>query len=431
MAPWISALIFSLFLLPKPTISSPKSIALPLLTMKTPLLSPPAKPPAKPPAEKPPSKLLFNYGVGLVVPLSVGFPPQNVTMVIDTGSELSWLNCKESPNQPTFYPLKSSSYSPVICGSETCRTKTRDFPVPTTCDQKKLCHFDWAYADASTSEGNLAFEKVSLGDSTQSSIVFGCVFSSFSSPPNAPKTTGMMGLNRGALSFVSQMGFPKFSYCISDATSSGLLLFGETTFTMTMPLNYTPLVQIPFPLPYFDRVAYSIQLEGIRVSGKLLQLPKEVFLPDHTGAGQTMVDSGTQFTFLLGPVYTALKNEFLKQTQGVLSVIKDENFVYQGALDLCYTHPPLKPLPVLPEVVLVFRGAEMVVSGNVLLYKTGLERERNDVYCLSFGNSDLVPVEAYIIGHHHQRNQWVEYDLEKARLGFAPARCDLARQMVR
>jgi len=84
------------------------------------------------------------------------------------------------------------------------------------------------------------------------------------------KTTGLMGLNRGSLSFVNQMGFPKFSYCISGRDSSGVLLFGESSFSWLQPLNYTPLVQISQPLPYFDRVAYSVQLEGIKVSGKIL-----------------------------------------------------------------------------------------------------------------------------------------------------------------
>ena len=84
--------------------------------------------------------------------------------------------------------------------------------------------------------------------------------------------------------------------------------------------------------PYFNRVAYTVQLEGIKVSEKLLQLPKSVFVPDHTGAGQTMVDSGTQFTFLLGSVYSSLKDEFLEQTKGVLTRIEDPNFVFEGAM---------------------------------------------------------------------------------------------------
>lgn len=244
------------------------------------------------------------------------------------------------------------------------------------------------------------------------------------------KTTGLMGMNRGSLSFVTQMGFPKFSYCISGHDSSGVLLFGDASFSWLGPLKYTPLVKMSTPLPYFDRVAYTVQLEGIKVSQKALQLPKSVFAPDHTGAGQTMVDSGTQFTFLLGPVYTALKNEFILQTKGILTLLDDPNFVFQGTMDLCY-RVGATTLPPLPEVTLMFRGAEMSVSGERLLYRVpGMTKGKDWVYCFTFGNSDLLGVEAFVIGHHHQQNVWMEFDLVNSRVGFTDTRCELASQRL-
>lgn len=244
--------------------------------------------------------------------------------------------------------------------------------------------------------------------------------------------TGLMGMNRGSLSFVTQLGFPKFSYCISGRDSTGILLFGEANIPWLKPLNYTPLVQIYTPLPYFDRVAYTVQLDGIRVSAKVLQLPTSIFVPDHTGAGQTMVDSGTQFTFLLGPVYTALKTEFLQQTKEILTVLDDPNFVFQGAMDLCYRVPlTQRSLPALPTVTLMFRGAEMSVSAERLVYRVPAQVRGNDgIWCFTFGNSDLLGIEAYVIGHHHQQNLWMEFDLEKSRVGLAEFRCDLAGQRL-
>ncbi|XP_057512112.1 aspartic proteinase PCS1 [Actinidia eriantha] len=377
-------------------------------------------------------RLPFHHNVTLTVSLSVGSPPQNVTMVLDTGSELSWLHCNKTPIQkPAFDSTRSKSYYPVVCSSPTCTTRTRDFSIPPSCDPNNLCHAVLSYADASSSEGNLGSDTFNIGGSEMNGTVFGCMDSGFSSNPDEDsKTTGLMGMNRGSLSFVSQMGFPKFSYCISGYDLPGLLLLGDTNFTWLAPLNYTPLIQISTPLPYFDRVAYTVQLEGIRVSDKLLPLPKSVFVPDHTGAGQTMVDSGTQFTFLLGPVYTALRNEFLNQTTRILRVLEDPDFVFQGAMDLCYLIPPGQPgFLKLPTVSLVFRGAEMLVSGDGLLYRVSGELRGNDsVYCLTFGNSDLLGIEAYVIGHHHQQNVWMEFDLQNSRIGLAQVRCDLAGQ---
>ncbi|KAH0737003.1 hypothetical protein KY290_035708 [Solanum tuberosum] len=353
-------------------------------------------------------------------------------MVLDTGSELSWLHSNSTRiKQPIFNPNRSLTYRPVSCSEPTCTTRTQDFSIPASCDSKNFCHAVLSYADASSSEGNLAMDTFTIGGSNFTGTIFGSMDSGFSSDSDEDeKTTGLMGMNRGSLSFVSQMGFKKFSYCISSLDFSGILLFGESNFTWILPLNYTPLVEISLPLPYFDRVAYTIKLEGIKVSNKLLPIPESVFIPDHTGAGQTMVDSGTQFTFLLGPAYTALRSEFLNQTMRTLKVLEDQDFVFQGAMDLCYRVPVNQTwLPKLPSVSLVFRGAEITVSGERLLYRVpGEIREKDSIHCFTFGNSELLAVEAYIIGHHHQQNVWVEYDLEKSRIGFAQVRCDIASQ---
>lgn len=384
---------------------------------------------------RPPSKLAFRHNVSLTVSLTVGTPPQNVTMVIDTGSELSWLRCNkttQTQSYPTsFDPTRSQSYSPVSCKSPTCTARTRDFQIPASCDSNQLCHAILSYADASSSEGNLASDTFFTGPSQIAGLVFGCMDSTYSSNTDEDsRITGLMGMNRGSLSFVSQMGFPKFSYCISGSDFSGLLLLGEGNFSQALSLNYTPLIQISTPLPYFDRVAYTVQLLGIKVSDNLLSLPKTIFEPDHTGAGQTMVDSGTQFTFLLGTVYNALRAEFLKQSKGVLRVLEEPDFVFQGAMDLCYRVPVNQTaLPPLPWVSLVFQGAEMKVPGDRVLYRVPDQvRGSDSIHCLSFGNSDLLGVEAFVIGHHHQQNVWMEYDLQNSRIGLAHVQCDTAGQ---
>jgi hypothetical protein len=180
-------------------------------------------------------------------------------------------------------------------------------------------------------------------------------------------------------------------------------------------------------------VAYSVQLLGIRVGGKPLPIPASVLAPDHTGAGQTMVDSGTQFTFLLGDAYSALKAEFLKQTKPLLPALDDPSFAFQEALDTCFHVPAGRSPPSarLPPVTLMFNGAEMSVAGDRLLYKVpGEHRGADGVWCLTFGNADMVPLTAYVIGHHHQMNLWVEYDLERGRVGLAPVKCDVASERL-
>ncbi|KAJ3707267.1 hypothetical protein LUZ61_010972 [Rhynchospora tenuis] len=326
-----------------------------------------------------PKKLLFHHNVSLVVSLSVGSPPQDLSMVLDTGSKLSWLVCN-SNHPKCFKSTSSRTYRTIPCKSSSCQIQEQDLPIPPDCDQRtKMCHMSVSYADTSTSSG-------STFDSTSAS------------------TTGLLGMNRGTLSFIIQSRIHKFAYCISDRDNSGILLLGGN---VSIPsLNYTPLVEISRPLPYFDRLAYSVQIEGIRVSNVALPIPKSVFLLDHTGAGQTMLDSGTQFTFSLGKAYSALKEGFLQQTKNILTELKEPNFMFQ-------------------EVTLILKGVEVTVTSNLLLYRVpGEVRGNNTVWCFTFGNSDLVPLSAFVIGHHHQQKTWVEYDLRNNRIGIARARCD-------
>ncbi|KHN41106.1 Aspartic proteinase nepenthesin-1 [Glycine soja] len=244
-------------------------------------------------------------------------------MVLDTGSELSWLHCKKLPNlNSTFNPLLSSSYTPTPCNSSICTTRTRDLTIPASCDpNNKLCHVIVSYADASSAEGTLAAETFSLAGAAQPGTLFGCMDSAgYTSDINEDsKTTGLMGMNRGSLSLVTQMSLPKFSYCIS----------GEDALD--------------------ERSADPNRGSEFRVRG---------------GDGLT----------------------------------------------------------------LVFSGAEMRVSGERLLYR--VSKGSDWVYCFTFGNSDLLGIEAYVIGHHHQQNVWMEFDLLKSRVGFTQTTCDLATQRL-
>ncbi|KAL5226247.1 hypothetical protein ABZP36_014512 [Zizania latifolia] len=382
---------------------------------------------------RPPSKLRFHHNVSLTVSLAVGTPPQNVTMVLDTGSELSWLLCAPGGGgrgASSFRSRASATFASVPCGSSQCRS--RDLPSPPACDgATRQCRVSLSYADGSSSDGALATEVFLVGQGPPLRAAFGCMSTAFDSSPDGVATAGLLGMNRGALSFVSQASTRRFSYCISDRDNAGVLLLGHSDLPF-LPLNYTPLYQPALPLPYFDRVAYSVQLLAIHVGGKPLPIPASVLAPDHTGAGQTMVDSGTQFTFLLGDAYSAVKAEFTKQTKAFLPALNDPNFAFQEAFDTCFRVPQGRSPPAkLPAVTLLFNGAEMVVAGDRLLYKVPGERRGGDgVWCLTFGNADMVPITAYVIGHHHQMNVWVEYDLERGRVGLAPVRCDVASERL-
>ena len=60
-------------------------------------------------------KLSFKYSMALIVDLPIGTPPQVQPMVLDTGSQLSWIQChKKAPAKPpptaSFDPSLSSTF---------------------------------------------------------------------------------------------------------------------------------------------------------------------------------------------------------------------------------------------------------------------------------------------------------------------------------
>lgn len=375
--------------------------------------------------------------LNLVVQVTMGNPPQKQEMVVDTGSELSWLECNPlSAPGSTFNPILSTTYRPIPCSSTVCTKETNNFPVPTACNSNRLCQYSYSYADGTFADGILGSDTVNLSPIHGSpalkipNFVFGCV------PLPVPDTPGLMGLSQGSLSFISQMQpntnpGRKFSYCIPDPVlypqSAGILLFGDSPFSKY--LHYTPLYTQSIPLPYFNRVAYTVKLYGIKVGRRLLSIPPTVFLPDNTGAGQTMVDSGTQFSFLLGAAYTPLRQAFLAHNRGTLNPVQVNFPNFQGPMDLCFAHPAGAPFPEVTPVTLLFDSALLRLDSHQVLYPVPKEiagaQNNRTIYCFTFGNSDSVPMYLNIIGNYHQQNLWIEYDLQNSRIGFARAVCNI------
>ncbi|MQM20685.1 hypothetical protein Taro_053709, partial [Colocasia esculenta] len=128
----------------------------------------------------------------------------------------------------------------VVCGDPvrllTCQDRTPDLASPAFCNPaNKLCGVSLSYADGSAADGDLASDICRVGHSPPLRALFSCVGYTMSSSGEDAVTAGILGMNRGGDS--AALPFP-------------------------VPLNYTPLIQISLPLLYFDRVAYSVQLEA-------------------------------------------------------------------------------------------------------------------------------------------------------------------------
>lgn len=168
-------------------------------------------------------------------------------------------------------------------------------------------------------------------------------------------------------------------------------------------------------MPNFDPLAYTIGLVGIRIGPNKLAIPESVFRPDAGGSGQTMIDSGTQYTFLVDGAYNKVKEEVVRLAGPKLK----KGYVYGGSMDMCFDGNPLEVGQLIGEMALQFeKGIEIVIPKERILDDVG-----GGVHCLGIGSSTKLGVASNIIGNFHQQNLWVEFDLASRTVGFGKADC--------
>ncbi|CAA3016847.1 aspartic ase PCS1-like [Olea europaea subsp. europaea] len=354
-------------------------------------------------------KSSFRYSMALIVSLPIGTPPQTLPMVLDTGSQLSWIQCqrkipRKSPTT-SFHPSLSSSFSNLPCNSPLCMPRNPDFTLPTSC-VNNLCHYSYFYADGTLAEGNLVTEKFPLSPSLIAPpLVLGCTTSS-------SEAQGILGMNLGRLSFPSQDKISKFSYCVPlrqgtpRITPTGTFYLGENPNSHSF--KYVNLLSFPQiqSMPNFDPLAYTLPMTGIIIGGKKLNIPVSVFRPDSGGSGQTMIDSGTQYTFLVDEAYSK-------------RCVTKQGYMHGGSLDMCFDGNPIEIGRLIGDMVFQFEnGVDILINKERILDDVG-----GGVNCIGIGRSSLLGTSSNIFGNYHQENQWVEFDLVGRKVGFSAADC--------
>uniref|UniRef100_A0A8I6Z898 Peptidase A1 domain-containing protein n=1 Tax=Hordeum vulgare subsp. vulgare TaxID=112509 RepID=A0A8I6Z898_HORVV len=332
-----------------------------------------------------------------VITVGIGSPAVNQTMFIDTGSDVSWVQCKPCSRchpqaDPLFDPSSSSTYSPFPCSSAACAQLRQD-GQGNGCSGS-LCQYIVNYGDGSSTTGTYSSDTLALGSSTVKNFQFGCSQSE-SGNLLQDQTAGLMGLGGGAESLATQTArtFSRaFSYCLPPTLgSSGFLTLGAATSGFVK----TPLLRSAQVPAY-----YGVLLQAIRVGGRQLNIPASVF-----SAGSIM-DSGTIITRLPRTAYSALSSAFkagMKQYPPAQPM---------GILDTCFDFTGQSSIRI-PTVALVFAGGAVVNLAADGIILGG---------CLAFAaNSDDTSLG--IIGNVQQRTFEVLYDVGGHAIGFKAGAC--------
>jgi hypothetical protein len=107
-----------------------------------------------------------------IIQVDFGTPKQSMYTLIDTGSDVAWIPCKQCQGchstAPIFDPAKSSSYKPFACDSQPCQE------ISGNCGGNSKCQFEVLYGDGTQVDGTLASDAITLGSQYLPNFSFGC-----------------------------------------------------------------------------------------------------------------------------------------------------------------------------------------------------------------------------------------------------------------
>ncbi|KAL6871510.1 hypothetical protein ACP4OV_014339 [Aristida adscensionis] len=360
-------------------------------------------------------KDLPNGGEYLMT-LAIGTPPLAYPAIADTGSDLIWTQCASCGGQcfkqpaPLYNPTSSTTFAVLPCNSSLsmCAALAGATPPPGC-----ACMYNQTYGTGWTAgvQGSetFTFGSAPADQARVPGVAFGC---SNASSDDWNGSAGLVGLGRGALSLVSQLGAGRFSYCLTpfqDTNSTSTLLLGPSAALNGTGVRTTPFVASPSKAPM--STYYYLNLTGISLGVTALSIPPNSFALKADGAGGLIIDSGTTITSLVDAAYQRVRAAVKSLVALPTTDGKDAT-----GLDLCFALPSQTSAPpAMPTLTLHFDGADMVLAADsYMISGSGL-------WCLAMRNQSDGAMST--LGNYQQQNMHILYDVQRETLSFAPAKC--------
>lgn len=335
--------------------------------------------------------------------IGVGTPAKEMYLVLDTGSDVNWIQCQPcsdcyQQSDPVFNPASSSTYKSLTCSASQCSL------LETSACRSNKCLYQVSYGDGSFTVGEFATDTVTFGEAGKiNDVALGCGHDNEGLFVGA---AGLLGLGGGALSIVNQMKATSFSYCLVDRDSgksssldfNSVQLGGEDA---TAPLLRNQKID----------TFYFVGLNGFSVGGQKVMIPDSIFEVDASGSGGVILDCGTAVTRLQTQAYNSLRDAFLRLTtdlkKGTSSI---------SLFDTCYDFSSLSTVKV-PTVSFHFTGGKSLdlPAKNYLI-----PIDDNGTFCFAFAPTSS---SLSIIGNVQQQGTRITYDLANNRIGLSANKC--------
>uniref|UniRef100_J3MD53 Peptidase A1 domain-containing protein n=2 Tax=Oryza brachyantha TaxID=4533 RepID=J3MD53_ORYBR len=352
----------------------------------------------------------------------IGNPPRPYFLDVDTGSDLTWIqcdapctSCAKGPH-PLYKPAKQNivhprdSYCQELQGNQNY------------CDTCKQCDYEIAYADRSSSMGVLARDNMQLvtadGESENLDLVFGCGYDQrgnlLSSPAN---TDGIIGLSNAAMSLPAQLASRGiisnvFGHCIAADPSNGGYMFLGDDYVPRWGMTWVPIRNGPENLysTEVQKVNYGEQQLNLR--GKAGKLTQVIF------------DSGSSYTYLPHEEYTNLIGSLIRLSP---SLLQDET---DRALPFCMK--PDFPVRSLDDVKHLFKPLSLEFKKRWFLLPRTFTIPPEDYLIISDKNNICLGVlDGREIGHDSEivigdvslRGKLVVYNNDEKHVGWVQSDC--------
>ncbi|GLJ25069.1 hypothetical protein SUGI_0479620 [Cryptomeria japonica] len=270
---------------------------------------------------------VFPNGIYYIKAL-IGTPPKEYYLHIDTGSDLTWLQCNSDTRScaKTPHPWYTPK-SVVYCTHPLCEPVREmshgkyDCIIPS-----QPCYYDIRYIDYASTLGKLVSDIFTVrlinGTIFKPLSIFGCGYDQYGSLKVPQATDGILGLSGDITSLPSQwakQGYIKnvIGICIAGGGNAGGYMFFGDDHVPTL-MTWVPLLRGPTMRYYHVGPAEMIY------GGQ--PLAKD---GDEKSLGGIMFDSGTTYTY------------FTEKSYGALVPAVEENLANQLVRDSSDTTRPL------------------------------------------------------------------------------------------
>ncbi|KAG2399358.1 Aspartic proteinase [Vigna angularis] len=206
------------------------------------------------------------YPVGFYnVTLNIGQPPRPYFLDIDTGSDLTWLQCDApcSRCSQTPHPLYRPSNDLVPCRHALCASLHHNDNYD--CEVPHQCDYEVEYADHYSSLGVLLHDVYTLnftnGVQLKVRMALGCGYDQIFPDPSHHPLDGMLGLGRGKTSLTSQLNSQGLVRNVVGHSGAAELLFGGKR---TGVGNLHATFDTGSSYTYFNSNAYQLLISWLR-----------------------------------------------------------------------------------------------------------------------------------------------------------------------